>query len=73
MFYRDHNPPHFHAEYRNDEALVDIHTLEIIKGALPKRARSLFIEWAVEHRDELSKNWERVRKPENLEPIEPLD
>lgn len=72
MFYRDHNPPHFHAEYGNDEALIDIHTLELIKGALPKRARNLVNEWALEHRDELLKNWEKARKPEDVQPIEPL-
>lgn len=24
MFYSDHNPPHFHAEYAGNKALVDI-------------------------------------------------
>lgn len=24
MFYSDHNPPHFHAEYAGHKALVDI-------------------------------------------------
>jgi hypothetical protein len=27
MFYDDHNPPHFHAEYGSDVALIDIRTL----------------------------------------------
>ena len=26
MFYSDHNPPHFHAEYGGYKALVDIQT-----------------------------------------------
>ena len=29
MFFDDHNPPHFHAEYGGDLALIDIHTLAI--------------------------------------------
>ena len=24
MFYRDHNPPHFHAVYANFEGIIDI-------------------------------------------------
>ena len=72
MFFRDHNPPHFHAEYQGEEALFDIHTLEILEGSLPKRARLLTIEWAIEHRAELLINWEKSVKPESLDKIEPL-
>jgi hypothetical protein len=41
MFWRDYAPPHFHALYAEDEALIDIRTLEVIHGSLPKRALSL--------------------------------
>jgi hypothetical protein len=73
MFYNDHNPPHFHVIYQNDEALIDIKTLEILEGRLPKRAKSLAIEWAIEHRDELITNWQKARSQETLDKIEPLD
>jgi len=33
MFWEDHPPPHFHASYGNNEALVDILTAEIIAGS----------------------------------------
>jgi hypothetical protein len=29
MFYRDHNPPHFHAHYVNHQALIDIQKNEL--------------------------------------------
>ena len=45
MFWRDHAPPHFHALYAEDEALIDISTLEMIQGSLPKRALALVLEW----------------------------
>ena len=35
MFYRDHNPPHFHALYGDYEAIIDIEHNEIIGGYLP--------------------------------------
>jgi hypothetical protein len=46
MFYRDHNPPHFHAEYAEYEALIDIQKLELWSGYLPPRVLGLVIEWA---------------------------
>jgi len=37
MFFDDHNPPHFHAEYGGNLALIDIHTLAVFSGRLPPR------------------------------------
>ena len=45
MFWRENAPPHFHAMYGECEALIDIRTLEVIGGRLPKRALNLTIEW----------------------------
>ena len=73
MFYNDHNPPHFHVIYQEDEAIIDIKTLEILEGRLPNRAKSLAIEWAIEHRNELLNNWQKARSHETLGKIEPLD
>lgn len=73
MFYNDHNPPHFHVIYQDNEALIDINTLKIMNGSLPKRAKSLAVEWAIEHRDELLANWQKARNNESLEKINPLD
>lgn len=33
MYFMDHNPPHFHAEYQGQRAEFDIRTLELIAGA----------------------------------------
>ncbi len=37
MYYDDHNPPHFHAEYAGYKSLVDIQRGCVIRGALPDR------------------------------------
>ena len=47
IFYDDHNPPHFHAEYGEYEVLVSINTLALIGGRLPARALGMATEWAV--------------------------
>jgi len=44
MYCDDHNPPHFHAEYGGDEALISIDTLDVIAGELPSRALGLVYE-----------------------------
>lgn len=44
MFYNEHNPPHFHAYYNDFNAEIDIQTLSVIKGELPKRILALTIE-----------------------------
>src|SRR5256712_4909429 len=49
IFYDDHNPPHFHAEYGEHEVLVSISTLAILSGSLPARALGLVTEWASLH------------------------
>ena len=49
MFFNDHPPPHFHARYGGFEATVEIATLEVLEGQLPRRALNLVREWAMMH------------------------
>ena len=58
MYFGDHVPPHFHALYAEFEALIEIQTLEVIRGSLPSRAMALVLEWAQQHREELRQDWE---------------
>jgi hypothetical protein len=46
MYFADHAPPHFHAEYAEHETKTAIDTLAIISGKLPPRAMGLVAEWA---------------------------
>ena len=72
MFYNEHNPPHFHAYYNEYQAEIRIDTLDIIKGNLPKKVFNLVIEWALDHREELIHDWERMRNDQEPLPISPL-
>lgn len=73
MFYNDHFPPHFHAEYGGYEALIDMNTLAVVAGKLPPRALGLVMEWASYHQNELKSNWEKARNLELLDKIVPLE
>lgn len=72
MFWLDHGPPHFHALYAEHEVLIDIRTLEIIQGSMPRRALALVLEWAQEHRTELMEDWELCSHKQSPKKIEPL-
>ncbi|HSB71295.1 MAG TPA: DUF4160 domain-containing protein [Candidatus Methylomirabilis sp.] len=73
MFFDDHNPPHFHAEYAGDLALIEIRNLSVFSGGLSPRALGLAIEWATIHQKELLANWERAQAREELQKIAPLE
>ena len=72
MFYGDHNPPHFHAEYQGQSAEYDIRTLEVIVGKIPNRANALVLEWASIHREELLDFWDKAKVPSEIGKIDPL-
>lgn len=73
MYWNDHAPPHFHAAYGEEEALIAIESLSILRGSLPRRAAALVVEWALFHRDELRADWARGQSGVPLEPIDPLE
>ncbi len=72
MFFDDHNPPHFHAEYSGHEALIAVNTLAVFSGRLPTRAQALVTEWATLHQEELLADWQKAKSLEPLDKIEPL-
>ena len=72
MYFRDHAPAHFHAEYGEYEITVDIET-GVITGKFPKRALNAVMEWHQLHKDELMANWEDARNRKPLSKIEPLE
>ena len=72
MFWNEHAPPHFHALYGEDEALIDLRDLRVMRGRLPRRAMALVLEWAADHRDELMEDWTLCRRLQPPKAIEPL-
>jgi len=60
MYHDDHAPPHIHAEYQGNEALIEISTGEILQGRLPRRAHRLVRDWCLDHQAELLANWNKA-------------
>ncbi len=72
MYRPDHPPPHFHAQYGEDVAQIDLGTLRVMHGALLGRALRLVQEWARLHESELTENWRLAQGLERLAAIDPL-
>jgi len=73
MFFKDHNPPHFHAKYEGKIAVFNIKSARKVAGDLPPQAKRLIKEWAIKHQKELLENWERAQKDGKLRSIKPLE
>ena len=65
----EHNPPHIHAIYNRNVAVIDISSLEVIEGKIPKRALSLVKEWISIHKNEIEEIW----NTQNFKKINPLN
>jgi hypothetical protein len=73
MYYNDHSPPHFHAKYETDQAVIRIDTGEVIEGNLSERALRLVEEWRLLHEDELVNDWDLAQDRQPLIKIKPLE
>jgi len=74
MYFGDHTPAHFHAQYGEFAAQIRITDFGIEAGYLPPKALSLVIEWASLHKEELIENWQNLSVEQNgiAKKIEPL-
>jgi hypothetical protein len=73
MYYSDHAPPHFHAEYGEQELIVGIAPITILAGSAPPRVRSMVLEWAALNQQALQQNWDRCRHAQPPESVTPLE
>ena len=73
MYGDDHYPPHFHAQYGEYDAMIEIDSGEVIKGEFPRRQLKLIQAWAEIHNEELHKNFFSLRQEQQMfSKIEPL-
>jgi len=73
MYYREHEPAHFHAEYSGRWGVFDL-SGSAIRGSLgSRRAQRLVRLWALKNRPRLETNWQRAAAGEAILPIPPLE
>jgi hypothetical protein len=73
MYYREHQPPHFHVERADESAEITIDPIMLLEGSLARSTRGKVFEWAAIHQAELRANWELARAGLPLLAIAPLD
>ena len=73
MYYGDHSPPHFHAEYQGQKATFDFDGKLLAGEIHSKRAKKLIQEWSQLHKPELMVNWKCIEEGLSINRVEPLD
>ena len=68
----EHNPPHIHVYYQDDNAIVSIPDGEILSGEIPNRKLRLVQAWVELHSEELMANWKLVTSGELPFKVDPL-
>lgn len=72
MFWDEHAPPHFHATYGEFKATVNIRSLSIGEGSLPRRATQLVLDWTELNQAALLEDWDLCQTKQQPKPITPL-
>jgi Domain of unknown function (DUF4160) len=57
LHFDDHPPPHFHAVLAEHRVKIDIDTLQVIAGSLPRTKLEQVLAWAEARRDRLQSVW----------------
>ena len=73
MYFGDHAPPHFHAEYQGQQGKFGFDGVMTVGNIRSRTALRLIREWAELRRAELEANWERARARTPLDRIAPLE
>ena len=72
LYWQDHAPPHFHAEYGGASVLVDIVEATVMRGAFPFPQLKLVLAWCELHRGELIADWQSAKTHGAIQRIAPL-
>lgn len=71
QFYsQEHPPSHFHAVFAEHRAQIEIETLRVMRGGLPRAKLAAVVSWAEPRREVLLQAWEAAtgnRAPERIE------
>jgi Domain of unknown function (DUF4160) len=65
----DHGPPHFHAEFAEHRAVIDIATCTLTRGSLPRAKLAAVLDWAPPRSHILAQTFYKALAKEPLERI----
>jgi hypothetical protein len=73
MFYKEHEPRHFHAEHQSQYGKFDFEGNQIVGNITSTNALNLIRQWAQLHRPALDANWSKIKTGQPLDRIPPLE
>lgn len=75
MYYfdtRQHQRPHIHVRYQEQEVVLSIPEGEVLAGSLKSNKMKLVQAWIEIHQDELMADWQLASQGEQIFKIDPL-
>jgi len=75
LYFKDnkqHNKPHIHVRYQEDEVIVAIPDGEVLEGSIPSNKMKLLQAWIEIHKDELVADWALALSGQQPYKIDPL-
>jgi hypothetical protein len=60
VYPNDHLPPHFHVISPDAEALIEIESMVVLRGDLPRTGGKKVMQWAQAHRRTIIAEWNRI-------------
>ena len=73
MYFREHEPKHFHAEHQAQEGKFDFDGNQIVGNITSRNALGLIQQWAQLNREALEVNWAKIQSGQPLDRIPPLE
>lgn len=74
LYYKDHAPPHLHANYGDEWASFVIEDASIMAGSMNRLAASLVRKWIKKHRPAIMRAWDlalREKSPGKIHDASP--
>ena len=69
---KQHNLPHIHVKYQDEEAVISILDGLLLDGTLKINKMKLVLAWIEIHNEELIADWELATRGETIFKIDPL-
>jgi hypothetical protein len=73
MYYKEHEPRHFHAEHQARDGKFDFDGSQILGNITSRNALGLIRQWAQHNRAALDANWSKIKAGQPLDRIPPLE
>ena len=61
IYPKDHLPPHLHARFAEEEAMISIVTGDVLEGSLPRAKLRAVLEWLAARREQVAYIWREIR------------